>query len=185
MNRLVGPLQGRTPGGRCRQCRWRQPTSYPKFEPDRWNKDPYIRKTHNCYTYALNLIDRSNAKLCKKILNEVDIRRCPLAKPQPGIASGKFPNDDFNDFHYTCAKIEKRMYADNPKIKKLRKGQECPRGYYKIALIIEKDNRDCHFYRQDADGLWSHKNGPNKARRTDDYGRLIRNPENCRIRNNL
>jgi hypothetical protein len=39
------------------------------------------------------------------------------------------------------------------------------------------DGSDYHFYRQDASGLWSHKNGGNVARNTDESGNLIRDPE--------
>ena len=51
------------------------------------------------------------------------------------------------------------MLKDNPLIKKLKKNQECPDGFYKIALFCISDGSDYHFYRQDNNGLWSHKFG--------------------------
>ncbi len=49
------------------------------------------------------------------------------------------------------------MMKDNPLIKKLRKNQECPNNFYKIVLVCASDGSDYHFYRQDNNGLWSHK----------------------------
>ena len=38
------------------------------YEPEIWNKDINIKRTHNCYAYALNLIDKKQADICKKYL---------------------------------------------------------------------------------------------------------------------
>ena len=43
---------------------------HPIYEPERWNKNKYIRKSHNCYSYALNIIDNKLAGRCKKIIRK-------------------------------------------------------------------------------------------------------------------
>ena len=50
----------------------------------------------------------------------------------------------------------------------------CPEGTYKVALVAS--GSDYHWYRQDADGLWSHKRGTTAVQRTDDSGQLIIDP---------
>ena len=45
--------------------------SGPVFEPSKWNDNKYIRKSHNCYAYALDRIDMKMAKKCKKFLKVV------------------------------------------------------------------------------------------------------------------
>ena len=50
----------------------------------------------------------------------------------------------------------------------------CPAGTYKVALVVSEG--DYHWYRQDADGLWSHKRGLNPVERTDYSGKLIIDP---------
>ena len=43
-----------------------------------------------------------------------------------------------------------------------------------MALVVS--NSDYHWYRQDADGLWSHKRGTTPVKRTDESGELIIDP---------
>ena len=50
----------------------------------------------------------------------------------------------------------------------------CPSGTYKVALVVSSS--DYHWYRQDSDGLWSHKRGLNPVKRTDESGNLIIDP---------
>ena len=69
------------------------------------------------------------------------------------------------------------MIKDNPVMKPIAKGASCPVNYYLIAMSCIPDGSDYHFYRQDASGLWSHKNGGNIARNTDESGNLIYDPE--------
>ena len=40
--------------------------NHPKFEPEKWNDNIFIRKSHNCYAYALNMIDNKKVKECKE-----------------------------------------------------------------------------------------------------------------------
>ena len=148
---------------------------HPKYEPEKWNKDKYIKKTHNCYAYALNLIDKKQADICKIYLKITGKKDCPSLRPQPGQYYGYL--DEYNPHPFSCKEIELRMIKDNPLIKKLKNNQECPNNFYKIALVCASDGSDYHFYRQDNNGLWSHKDGWKLATNKDSKGRIITNPE--------
>ena len=149
--------------------------NHPKYEPNKWNHNEYIRRSHNCYTYALNLIQPKNANLCHEYIKTTNNYDCPSVRPQPGILSGYI--DEFKPHPFSCSKIERRMKKDNPLIKKLRKNQKCPNGYYKIALVTTSKANDYHFYRQDNTGRWSHKDGFKHATNKDAKGRIIKDPE--------
>lgn len=45
-----------------------------------------------------------------------------------------------------------------------------------VALFVDDHTFDCHWYRQDNTGLWSHKPGGLKARRCDESDNAIRDP---------
>ncbi len=149
--------------------------NHPIYEPEKWNKDINIKLTHNCYAYALNLIDKTYAEICKKYLKITNKKDCPCLRPQPGQCSGFI--DEYKPHPFNCKKIEIRMKKDNPLIKKLKKNEECPNNFYKIALFCASNGSDYHFYRQDNNGLWSHKDGCKLATNKDAKGRIIKNPE--------
>ena len=53
-------------------------------------------------------------------------------------------------------------------------------GTYKVALVAGIDSYgrlDYHWYRQDSDGLWSHKRGTTSITRLDNSGDLIVDPQ--------
>ena len=146
-----------------------------KYEPSRWNKNKYIRESHNCYSYFLNKIDKSVAKHCKKTYKKK--RRCN--KPQPGFYHGIAEKTRKN---YNCKNMIKRIKLDNPSI--IYKGKKnnfnCPKNHYKGALVhVTKKNKHCnyHFYRQDKNKLWSHKDGNQPATNLDAKDKLIKDPK--------
>jgi len=158
---------------------------HPRYEPQKWNLNPYIRKSHNCYTYALNIRNKSITNLCKHHLfhhhhihyhSKKNLKRCP--RPLPIRKHITTPNK-----YFRCSDIIKYM-TKKFNIIKPKKGI-CPYGYYKIALFLvysEIDYKylnDFHFYRQDNDGTWSHKDGWRKVTNKDSHGTIINNPELC------
>jgi hypothetical protein len=147
-----------------------QLTNAPLYEPNKWNTNQYIKKSHNCYAYALNLIDSKQTSNCKKMNKSKRI--CP--RPQPGDYAGY--KDKFNSKRVTCKRIDERMLKDNPSIRKLKKNQTCPIGFYKIMLYVAKDGSDYHFFRQDNTGLWSYKDGWRLATNHDFKGKIIHTP---------
>ena len=52
----------------------------------------------------------------------------------------------------------------------------CHPCHHRVALVIAP-GQDFHFYRQDADGMWSHKPGMTQATNVDASGSPISNPE--------
>jgi hypothetical protein len=154
--------------------------NHPKYEPNKWNTK-YIRKTHNCYSYALNIIDKSRGEACKKYEKKTGLSECYKLHTHPGQYAGYI--DEFTGEKLNKTKLLRRIMRDNPNIIKLTKKQECPDNYYKIAVIVSKCGTDYHFFRQDNNGLWSHKNGCDNATNKDDKGQLITDPEKAHLSN--
>jgi hypothetical protein len=143
----------------------------PAYEPERWNSDPAIRNSHNCYTYFLNKIDPALAERCRR-------SHCGYKnglKPQPGHHSRKHrPIEDGS--LYTCQRMVQRTLDDNPAIRSSTRNGPCPRDHYKGALTVDPGST-YHFYRQDANGYWSHKDGSNPATDLDASSNPITDPE--------
>lgn len=140
----------------------------PSYEPKKWN-EYYTRRSHNCYTYFLNNRSKRNRTVCKNKKNKDKKARCPF--PQPGFHAG------YNKFHKkraTCKKYTKRMLSDNKDIKRSKDGT-CPSGYRAGALVVQP-GEEYHFYRQDNDGYWSHKDAGRAAQKVDASGKRIKNP---------
>ena len=74
------------------------------------------------------------------------------------------------------------LLKDNSGIKKVKRGEKIPYGYYKIFLYgwKNKGKGDYHFIRQDNTGQWSHKDGITIAKKLkektpDDYMKKLKN----------
>ena len=149
--------------------------SAPKYNPKIWNKNKYIRNSHNCYSYFLNKINHNEIPKCKKTYKKY--KTCN--RPQPGYYNGITRKTQKN---YSCKNMIKRIKQDNPNIK--YKGQnnnfKCEKQEYKGALVVSKNiNKNCdyHFYREDRNGKWSHKDGATPATNKDAKGKLIKDPK--------
>lgn len=130
--------------------------SRPRYTPSFWNDGGTIQNDNNCYNYATNRRTDSHAA--------------------PGRAAFGFtPCPDFPD--PACFSVEaftEFLLADG--ITRPRANGTCAEGRQKIALAIAPEF-DFHFYRQDADGTWSHKPGNTApATNLDDSGRAITDP---------
>ena len=155
----------------------------PVYEPKKWNNNKCILKSHNCYMYALNKIDRKIINTCKKYVKRKKTFKIDKVKysksweflwARPGKAAGysfKKP--------YECDDIIKGIILDSPSIKYMGKTNnfKCPKNYYRMSLSQNKSGREFHFYRQDKSGLWSHKNGWRKVTNKDCNGDLIADPK--------
>lgn len=128
--------------------------SEPLYDVDKWNTDLKIQKTHNCYAYVLDII------------------KAFTSKPQPGYSSG-FGYLSDKDIR-SCDRMFERITSDNPSIIKIKYNQKCPKDYRKGYMAVDDgDNTDYHFYRLDKDGLWSHKPGATKVKKTNSDGKKI------------
>lgn len=136
----------------------------PKYEPDRWNAKKEVRTTHNCFSYAMNVIDSRQINSC---LQDPD---CDVPFHQPGSMSGwpKFNNNDPK----TCPNMIGRLLGDNPTILPSAFELKCPKGTSKIALVVDEDE-DYHFLRQDSNGMFSQKSGAMPVKNVDAKGHKI------------
>lgn len=132
--------------------------SEPKYDPHKWNDNYNIKNTHNCYAYVLN---RSAHKMKNKA--------------QPGYFSN-YPSLKYSD--YNCESFYLRLKKDIPSLYIVSFNQKCRKGFYKgfIAIDTKETDQDYHFYRQDANGMWSHKPGRQDVINYDANNKLITNP---------
>lgn len=134
-----------------------------------YNNNLFTRESHNCYTYFLNLKSPNAYFLCKqKYKREKFCRR-----PQPGYASGYslLKKKDFN-----CKTMMARTLKDNKHIVQTNKTAKCSKEFYKGALVVAP-NRDYHYYRQNDDGVWTHKPGYKPSTHLDSGNNPIVDPE--------
>ena len=135
-----------------------------------YNLNKYIRESHNCYSFFLNLKSKKAFDTCKDEFANQDYCR----RSQPGYASG-YPRLKTADF--TCPTIMQRTLDDNKKIFKTTKHAVCPADYYKGALVVAP-KRDYHYYRQNDDTkYWDHKPGYKPVQHVDSNNNIITDPE--------
>lgn len=120
---------------------------FPPYSPAYWNDGGTIQYKNNCYNYANNKRTDTYA--------------------QPGKAAGAMYQQ------ITCQEVHKAAVADG--LKPLPSGS-CAKDKCKIALVVGP-GWDFHWYRQDKNGMWSHKPGGGKATNLDNSGNPIANPE--------
>lgn len=133
-----------------------------------WDLSQEQHNINNCYSYALD--------------DKIEI----------GWRTDKLQPGEISDVKYdkkTCESIIKHVKEDYTRRDIYEIGLndpiECNR--YKIALVLSNnsDGFDYHFYRQDLNGLWSHKTGNNKISNVDASGNLIKDPKTADRNYNL
>ena len=147
-------------------------TYSPKYEPHIWNQQ-YIKDSHNCYSYFL---DDINYKL-KNIYESESEENKKILNPQPGHYCGMTKKVNYDET--TCDHLIKRVLCDNPDIKVINNENDnfdCGPDYYKGSLSIDPGNM-YHFYREDVDGMWSHKDGGGVVTNLDYGGNKINDPK--------
>lgn len=145
---------------------------------DKYNKIDYIKLSHNCYAFLMDVFDKEGIKQCKENNN--------CRKPQPGYISGieHWSSDDLN-----CKEVMRRVIADsnntiyipkkrNKGTQKNKYGTKCKKNYYRGVLVIAPD-RDYHFYREFEPGHWLHKRGQTEVSDLDASGDIITDPYTC------
>ena len=136
-------------------------TAAPIYEPEAWNTEQTQIYT-NCYSYAFDMK-----------VNPLTGNNFPIGGMQPGMLSGELSLQKFLS-DPTAMESYPEIYSGT------RKGNEklvdmvradakavgldfVPykdglTGGYKVALVVAP-GEDYHWYRQDTDGTWSHKQG--------------------------
>lgn len=127
---------------------------------------------NNCYTYAIN----------QHINPYTNKPYASYTHCQPGQLGGvnkngrtsysndfsnflKYIRDDLNSIGYDITPSTYDEYVEDERA-------------WKIAFCYEP-RYDYHFYRQNKNGTWSHKQGSGTVRRVDNSGNVIYNPETC------
>lgn len=142
----------------------------PEYNPDRYNKNHALQVVHNCYSFSQNVVDPEQLLQCKG-----KDATCKKKYHQPGGTVGKAHHLRYDNGR-TCKTVEGLMMEDIPDLKPTTFHAKCPTGYSKIGLVVDPGD-DYHYYRQDADGLWSHKDGANKVKRFDAEGVQVWDPK--------
>lgn len=140
----------------------------PDYHPTIWNNVKSFMKTHNCYSYAMNVRDPKQIAKCK------GKKKCSAPYHQPGEVSGYEPFT--NNLPKTCPNMAMRILGDNHEILRAQFTDKCPVNSSKIALIVDQSD-DYHFLRQDSNRFWSHKPGGNTVTNLDAYGHKIWDPK--------
>ena len=130
-----------------------------------YNKDKAVKNSHNCYSYAMGVVDANKVKNCRTKNN------CVTA--QPGRDSKYNISKKESQ---SCSDIISRTMGDIPKSELSTFGGQCKPGFRKVASAVDK-YRDYHWYRQDNNGMWSHKPGTRAVTDVDAFGSKIYNPE--------
>ena len=150
-------------------CKRRSPLSgsEPDYDPDKYNSDKSIRHSHNCFAYAFGVIDEKQKAECA---NTSD---CNVPFHGPGIKSGfrRLRGEDGK----TCADTMARTLADSDGGYAIGFTGRCKKGFSKIATVVDPV-ADFHYYRQDTNGLWSHKPGAMPVTNKDSMGNPIYDP---------
>ncbi len=123
----------------------------PLSDATAWNKLS-IQLNNNCYNYANNKVTGTFARPGRAHGIAVGPLSCPTVQAS-ALADSLISAPSFN--------------------LSLAAGQ----GWY-VALAIWP-NHDFHWYRQDADGCWSHKRGNFPVSSFDNQKRIIRDPQHC------
>ncbi len=139
----------------------------PHYMPTLYNQTKKIRTNHNCFAYAFDIMDPPECK---------EGEDCRIPFHQPGYSAG-YPKFSDSGKKY-CGDLLARLLGDMPWLRRTTFEKPCPKGHSKIALVIDPEN-DYHFYRQDSNGLWSHKPGGMPVTNRDASGKLIYNPALC------
>jgi len=126
--------------------------SEPKYEPEKW-AHPLIKNSHNCYAYFLNDKIPLVKERCRKLK-----KNCGTLKPQPGAISFLKGMRKSRNNKYTCDRMIQAVLDDNKSIEMSKFDDKCKKGYYKGYMVVDRDHT-YHFYRQDDNLRWSHKQG--------------------------
>lgn len=122
----------------------------PPFNPGKWNI-PTVQPYNNCYNYANDKITNTFA--------------------QPGKGSGSVITN------VLCSTVTQAAQKDG-QISVATAASTPSEGHF-IALVSANHStfQDYHWYRLDANAMWSHKPGGTAAKNTDNSGMLIIDPK--------
>jgi|688.fasta_scaffold627374_2 hypothetical protein len=132
----------------------------PDYNKKKWKKiyNNNSLYKHNCYAYALNQYNDLN-----------------ITNYKPQMGNFGYPNKIKTRSLKSCNDLKHRVLIDNPHIYSIYYNQKCKKNYYKTYLFIAP-NKDYHWYRQDKNGLYSHKPGITEITDKNISHKIITNP---------
>lgn len=141
--------------------------SEPKYDPNIYNGNKSIQHSHNCFAYAFGVVDDKQIKKCASTPD------CDVPFHSPGVESNlkRISGKDGK----TCSDVVGRSLADSKAGYRIGFTGQCRKGSSKIAVVVDP-KRDFHYYRQDSNGLWSHKPGATAVTNKDSMGNPIYDP---------
>jgi hypothetical protein len=143
-----------------------------EYEPDRWNQNPAVLRSHNCYEYSLNDLDDSAAHHCEGMLHNdpANKKQCRRWFHIPGYRYHQHDLHEvvrFNKTSITCDNMLERVALDGKGAllwsgpdnqptkeygaktgKSWKHDDHCPNGAYMASLVVQPEKR-FHFYRRD------------------------------------
>lgn len=136
-----------------------------EYSPSDWSG--YVQNHCNCYAYALNnqVFPGTNDLWFKQQMGEYKGENYMWTELTESNIYAAVIND-YNEYN--------ECFVSSLTFQRIGRYDVCPAGTYKVALVVSGE--DYHWYRQDADGLWSHKRGLSPVERTDYSGNLIIDP---------
>ena len=138
------------------------------YMPELWCEGSGMQYRTNCYSYALNAF-----------ANPDPDRKGQSMMIGQSLGFEQLLKSDFESPNNLINFISQDAFYYNFTFIQVGKYEACPEGTYKIALFIDQEYSDFHFYRQGADGLWSHKRGTSCPTNLDASNNLIVDPETC------
>lgn len=170
-----------------------------EYDPESWNnvyvnEEDYITISNrtNCYAYMLNnqVDPLGNYFGCDYVGdNNIDGKMTQ----QPGEFYSAYMNSGHNvetstyDIESIIAAVELDFECHNLLMNTAHVFERmddpmspCPVGTYKVALALNF-GVDYHWYRQNPDGSWSHKQGNTDVKNWDAYGEIIMDPRTANL----
>lgn len=153
-NYIQQEIQKNVSGGIANSLSGFELMAIPPYDPGKWNNDPTVLRSNNCYNYGNDKITNTFA--------------------QPGRGSGQE-----GPYPPSCAGTSSAAVRDglistpNPDIS--------PVDGHIVALVVSTTPGffDYHWYRRDSSNMWSHKPGQTAVRNTDNSGKAISDPRTC------
>ena len=127
--------------------------------------DEYVSNCCNCYAYAINnqVYPGTNFLWFMQQMGEYQ-----------GNMYTSFSGENIYNAVVSDYQRYNSIYDQSLVFEPIGRYDVCPAGTYKVALVIS--NNDYHWYRQDSDGLWSHKPGITPVTRLDASNKYIVDP---------
>lgn len=152
-----------------------------KYEPERWNESEDVG-FWNCYAYAFDLYDSS----IEGVITEsndyfFEMGGISDALYESGVATNgdsmttilEYVKDDISVFYPNLDREELLI--------EVGLNDEVPENRYKVVLFVgfRPNYNAFHWYRQNSDGTWSHKEGGSEVTNLDSNNEIIYNPVTC------